>query len=92
MKHEYVREGYDPSTKTLSLSITSDKTDPKHQTKAWEIDPQLQIIRILTDMKVILSKLLDHSAPYHTGPKVVEVDKGGLLDAPEEPELPDPES
>lgn len=91
MKHDYKRIGYDPATKTLELEITSDRTT-KPGWKKWEVDPQLQIINLLKEIKTLLGKLVDRDPPYHTGPQTVQVDKTGLLAALEGPTLLDPES
>lgn len=92
MSPHYERGDYDPATKTLKLSIKSDTRDPKHRTKVWDVDPQQQTIDLLKRIELLMRELVDRTAPYHSGPQVVEVDKKGLLDALEGTKPPDPES
>lgn len=68
----YDRGDYDSSTKTLH------KTTPLAPIRkgpvAWEVDPQVQIIELLTKQLAILEKLLARDPPYHTGSKTVVIE------------------
>lgn len=83
MSHIHEREHYDSATKTLTLSIMNDARDPDHKTKAWEVDPQQQIIDLLTKQVAILEKLLARDPPYHSGSKTVVIES-----PPDSPEPP----
>lgn len=78
----YDRLHYDSSTKTLHKSTPMKPI--VRGPKAWEVDPQLQIIRLLTDIKILLGNQLKRTAPYHTGPQQV------VIAAPSDPAVPSP--
>jgi len=71
MKHK--RGNYDPDTKSLDLTAVSTKDPVPPAEKTWAVDPQLQIIRLLTDIKILLGNQLKRTAPYHTGPQAVSI-------------------
>ncbi len=77
----YERGIYDQSTKTLHKSTPQEPI--VRGPSAWDIDPQLQIIRLLTDIKILLGNQLKRTAPYHTGPQQVSIA------SPRDPVLPD---
>lgn len=93
----YERGAYDKSSKTLHKQTP---TAPKIRgPDAWDIDPQQQIIDLLTEQcglihesNRLLAILVDRDPPYHSGSRTVEVDKRGLLGALQGTDPPPPES
>jgi len=73
MSHLDERGEYDPATKTLNLARTTENTHHPNVPKLWEVDPQVQIIALLTDIKSLLGSILKHTVPYHTGQQTVSV-------------------
>jgi len=71
MTHETAH--WDDEKKILFVETKSDRSDPTRKTSFWDVDPQVQIIALLTDMKALLGKLLEHTAPYHSGSQTVTV-------------------
>jgi len=74
---------YDEDTKTVYQDTGLE--DIVQSEKTWKVDPHLQMIRLLTDIKILLSNQLKRTAPYHTGPQQV------TIAAPLSPVSPDPE-
>ncbi len=77
----YERGDYDHSTKTLYKMIITDQSKPGDRKKAWDVDPQLQIINLLKEI------LAETTALRHTKEGVVGPD---THPPSPKPLLPDP--
>lgn len=56
--HTHERVAYDPSTKTVTLNIESKNLDKqKPDPLAWKVDPQQQIIDLLTEQCLLLAQV-----------------------------------
>ncbi len=67
---------------SVLIDVKSDTTT-HHPPKMWDVDPQRQMIDLLKEIKVLLTKIAADSVPYHTGPQTVS-----LADPPSPPSPP----
>lgn len=67
------RTAWDPETKTIYLEAIMEQKGGGR--KVWDVDPHKQMIALLIEQCELLKRILAQTAPYHTGPQTVTVEK-----------------